>query len=520
MPTTSSSRRWQILSAPLTALLALLLALSLGSPAVAADDPPGPAGPPITPTLRLEEGDHLETVADESTALRLVAQTSGSEFHGGYTVSVATGAGQPRAVADGQVLPGEGGRAAIEVPPLGAGLHHVTVTTEATASFNAATVGIDLVASFVPTLVVDGDTEVAPGEPVSVSVTVTSGGTVDGGDVEVLDPEDRVVASARLSGGRATFSLGGMAQGSHYFTVRFAGTEQTRAAEEMFWVTARKWLPTTADRYFVPSGKARDVPAPGVLGNDGARAAEGHTLFVDVLVNPDFGSIHADGSLTLDARRSPSNPDLPLVGIYVVKELDENFHLVAISKQTKVTVSIGSPWLADTTLETKPFGKDWTEVDDDSPGASVVDGNPARLAYTLHNPTTSTTEVSVRAIDEKGASVSGAAEKVTVAPGENLERSTAIDTSGDAWVDGKPAGEATYTLEVTPAGSGTVTDGVDVKVDPLPVVLAHGYNTDAETWGGPAPASTRCCATRIHDCAATPSATDNSPASCAPDSSP
>ena len=156
MPTTSSSRRWQILSAPLTALLALLLALSLGSPAVAADDPPGPAGPPITPTLRLEEGDHLETAADESTALRLVAQTSGSEFHGGYTVSVATGAGRPGAVADGQVVPGEGGRAAIEVPPLGAGLHHVTVTTEATASFNAATVGIDLVASFVPTLVVDG----------------------------------------------------------------------------------------------------------------------------------------------------------------------------------------------------------------------------------------------------------------------------------------------------------------------------------------------------------------------------
>ncbi len=119
----------------------------------------------------------------------------------------------------------------------------------------------------------------------------------------------------------------------------------------------------------------------------------------------------------------------------------------------------------------KPIGADGT-----------FDGNRVRITAKVRNATKKaiTAPVALRDMTHKKAlTVEGLPASITVAPGQTVEVPVEWDSSGYAWEDGPS--KATLEHEIaflTPYGSGQKM----LRVKPKPVIMVHGWNSDASTW--------------------------------------
>ncbi|MFA9269710.1 MAG: esterase/lipase family protein [Baekduiaceae bacterium] len=112
----------------------------------------------------------------------------------------------------------------------------------------------------------------------------------------------------------------------------------------------------------------------------------------------------------------------------------------------------------------------------------TFDGNRVKITAKVRNATKRaiTAPVALRDMTHKKAlTVEGLPATITVAPGQTIEVPVEWDSSGYAWEDGPK--QATLEHEIaflTPYGSAQKL----LRVRPKPVIMVHGWNSDASTW--------------------------------------
>lgn len=112
----------------------------------------------------------------------------------------------------------------------------------------------------------------------------------------------------------------------------------------------------------------------------------------------------------------------------------------------------------------------------------TFDGNRVKITAKVRNATKKaiTAPVALRDMTHKKAlTVEGLPSTITVEPGQTIEVPVEWDSSGYAWEDGPK--KATLEHEIaflTPYGSAQKM----LRVRPKPVIMVHGWNSDASTW--------------------------------------
>ncbi len=117
----------------------------------------------------------------------------------------------------------------------------------------------------------------------------------------------------------------------------------------------------------------------------------------------------------------------------------------------------------------------------------MIDGNPARMMVTLRNDGDTDVSLPIELRRPDGTLASEVGLTVELKAKETKSVPVAFDTTGLAWLQGAtPALEARpWKLRITPTGQDPEERIQQVRVDPLPVVLAHGWNSDAGGWSSP-----------------------------------
>ncbi len=112
----------------------------------------------------------------------------------------------------------------------------------------------------------------------------------------------------------------------------------------------------------------------------------------------------------------------------------------------------------------------------------TFDGNRVKITARVRNATkqTITAPVALRDMTHKKAlTVEGLPATITVAPGQTIEVPVEWDSSGYAWEDGPKKATLEHELAfLTPYGSAQKL----LRVRPKPVIMVHGWNSDASTW--------------------------------------
>lgn len=124
-----------------------------------------------------------------------------------------------------------------------------------------------------------------------------------------------------------------------------------------------------------------------------------------------------------------------------------------------------------------PSTEAWVEV----PIEGTFEGNVVRLSALVGNPSdAATARVEIR--DEAADRTIAGPIDVVAEPGDN-EYQWELDTEGLAWDAGQPAEDLDLRLVVELYGT-TAEDRTTLAVRPRPVVLVHGWNSDASGWSG------------------------------------
>ena len=446
-----------------------------GDPGDPGSDPvPEPEAPGVA-DLRVEEGPEVGADPGQEWTFTLTGTGDNGVVSGDFLVK-RKGSGEVL-LSDRMFIRDEGRRTVV-MPGLPLGRHELVIDFVGTGRYKPTQVELVLDSRHGSSLNPAREIELWPGESMDLDVRVDSSVAVSGGTLR-LRRDDALVASAPVSAGRATLTVPAMPRGTHPLTLDYDGTTQVRDAELRLDAVVGDWITLTPDSYVVQPGQLLEVPAPGVLANDEGADGDWHVEFL-VPGHNGAGSLSPDGSLRYEAN-DPAFRGRDRVG-YRVKDLDAGDG-PRRSKITFVDVLVGAEWLADVDVRTQPYGAGWRDAGDP---AAVVDGNPARAVVEVRNPTSVAARVDVRVEGPDGAAVGGTDVPLTLASGQTREVTVDVDTRGYAWT---AAGDAAvdpqdFTVEVRPEGHGTARETVPVRVDPLPVVLAHGYNTTAlSTWG-------------------------------------
>lgn len=130
--------------------------------------------------------------------------------------------------------------------------------------------------------------------------------------------------------------------------------------------------------------------------------------------------------------------------------------------------------------------EDWIEL----PGRGTYDGNRVKLRAQVKNGSPFSTMVTVEFRDASGALVEGGRFEEWLEGGQTADVEVVVDTAGASWADarGPNVDPRRYRVEVSMGGA--IQDGADVSfmVRPRPVVLVHGYKSNAQdSWGKYAP---------------------------------
>ncbi len=124
-----------------------------------------------------------------------------------------------------------------------------------------------------------------------------------------------------------------------------------------------------------------------------------------------------------------------------------------------------------------PSLEDWVEV----PPSGTFEGNVVRLTALVGNPSTAATaEVTIR--DASRDMLIAGPVHVAAEAGEN-EYQWELATEGLTWDDGERADDLDLRLEVKMYGMAS-RDQAMLAVNPRPVVLVHGWNSNAAGWDG------------------------------------
>ena len=136
------------------------------------------------------------------------------------------------------------------------------------------------------------------------------------------------------------------------------------------------------------------------------------------------------------------------------------------------------PAISNVSFEQKavPTGE-WVPV----PDAGTIDGNHVRVKATLTNR--GPVEKDVRVIVQHGDKVLTRVPLSETVPAKgSVDVTVEWDSTGEAWDDGKPAGQETFSVRLFDGGKEVGEKEAELVVRPRPLVLVHGFNADASTW--------------------------------------
>lgn len=125
---------------------------------------------------------------------------------------------------------------------------------------------------------------------------------------------------------------------------------------------------------------------------------------------------------------------------------------------------------------------DWIPV----PALGTYDGNIIRLRAQVKNPTPYPAFVTVQFTDAEGGPLRDGKVEDVIPARSSVEETLERDTAGQAWAkDGSPRTDAyRYGVTVTVGGQVKDEEHASVIVLPRPVVLVHGYKSNAQSsWG-------------------------------------
>ncbi|MEN0014836.1 MAG: alpha/beta fold hydrolase [Solirubrobacteraceae bacterium] len=153
-------------------------------------------------------------------------------------------------------------------------------------------------------------------------------------------------------------------------------------------------------------------------------------------------------------------------------------HTTDLTAENRLTCAL---CVTDLRYEQHPGGRDgWTEV----PNAGTYDGNEVRITAVVENRASKTLTVPVLLRDKaSGRALEGPGlenpKTYTFPPGSTTTIQVVWRTDGFAWEKGQPMSFRDLQL-LTPYGGAQQR----IVVQPRPVVLVHGWNSDASAWDG------------------------------------
>ncbi len=117
------------------------------------------------------------------------------------------------------------------------------------------------------------------------------------------------------------------------------------------------------------------------------------------------------------------------------------------------------------------------------PASGTYDGNQVDVIATVRNngPTAQTTNVGFGDPADDSSTVGITQSNVSVPAGASVNVDEVLDTTGLAWSDsGSPDSNRAITITLTDTDG--IADTATLVVLPKPVILVHGWNSDASTW--------------------------------------
>jgi pimeloyl-ACP methyl ester carboxylesterase len=448
---------------------------------------PEPGGPTRPTTLTIPRPDRsVEVAAGEKASFSVEVSTPRFGPVTGHVVLRRKDKPDEEPLANAMLWEAAEGRTTLTTPELRPGRHLLEVQYIGTDVWMPSeTIVLEAFVKH-PASINATSQDVWPGESATIDLSLDTEGTKHG--VAVISRNGVEVRRVELVAGTARFTLPSYGSGTQAFDVDFLGTDDTAAASTGFTVTSADWIKAKPDVYYATAGKTLVVPGPGVLKNDGVPLADAFADFRDP--GHHGGSIAPDGSVRFLAPKSFRGTDTLR---YRVKNLAATSG-PGRSLDVPVKIIVGDPWIEDVTLEGQRVGSDrWVDAstldDSDATIPTTTAGDPTRLSVELNNPTTTSRSIKVDVVDdETGASVLEKPATVTLAAGASLDHPVRLSTWTGAY-DQKGAalkGPRSWTVKVTPAGAQTMEQVVEAHVRPRPVVLLHGYMSDAvKGWGAP-----------------------------------
>ncbi|MCC5575166.1 DUF11 domain-containing protein [Microtetraspora sp. AC03309] len=131
-------------------------------------------------------------------------------------------------------------------------------------------------------------------------------------------------------------------------------------------------------------------------------------------------------------------------------------------------------------LETRLFpSKNWVPV----PEKGTVEGNQVRVTVSLFNPNVMPVRRTLEVVEDgTGKVVRNGRFELLLDAGETVRKQVAFDTEGLAWRNGQPYSDRSVTVRVLNDGRDESQDTKPIVIRPMPVVLVHGWNSNAATW--------------------------------------
>ncbi len=145
------------------------------------------------------------------------------------------------------------------------------------------------------------------------------------------------------------------------------------------------------------------------------------------------------------------------------------------------------PTVSDVVFEQQSVSNpnQWISV----PSAGTYDGNLVQIKATLHNPLSSNIAVEARFLDSATDQLLPDGSQQLILPPQSTTTTTLLwDTSDKAWQPGgspsAPAPHAPYRIKVQLRAGNTIYSQQtrQLSVQPRPVILVHGLNSNPETW--------------------------------------
>ncbi|MBB2911740.1 putative repeat protein (TIGR01451 family) [Streptosporangium becharense] len=147
-------------------------------------------------------------------------------------------------------------------------------------------------------------------------------------------------------------------------------------------------------------------------------------------------------------------------------------------------IQLGStPVITSMTLQTQlyPFSE-WEDV---TSAGATVDGNPVRVTVSMFNPGSHPVAAQLQ-LTESSTDVpvplpGGKIDKV-LAPRETVTEQVTWDTAGFAWRKDWPNRKPSVEAKLVVGDAVQASRRESLTIRPKPVVLVHGYNSDAQAW--------------------------------------